>query len=102
MGATEFFTYAEGINVKAAFVAAKQEAEYESGNSGYTGTIAEKDDFKSASENVFPDKYAADDFAYQKINDDNHWCNDKYKPAAYIRFMNGNKIEYLFFGIAKT
>lgn len=45
MGGTTFYTKAEGKNPKEAFERAVKEAKYEYGNRGYTGTIAEKDDF---------------------------------------------------------
>ena len=45
MGATTFVTTAKGKTAKEAFNAAVKEAKYNYGNSGYTGTIAEKDSF---------------------------------------------------------
>jgi hypothetical protein len=42
MGATTFFTYSHGRNVGEAFRQAQDEARYENGHGGYTGTIAEK------------------------------------------------------------
>src|SRR3954454_9961004 len=45
MGATDFVTEAEGDTAAAAFKAAVDRARYLYGHAGYTGTIAEKDDF---------------------------------------------------------
>ncbi len=45
MGANSFETYHDGANVETAFAEAVQAAAWEHGNGGYTGTIAEKDDF---------------------------------------------------------
>lgn len=45
MGAEFFTTYREGTDAKAAFKAAREDALYEHGHRGYTGTIAEKDEF---------------------------------------------------------
>jgi len=45
MGAERFITYSKGATAKEAFELAVESAEYEYGHSGYTGTIAEKDDF---------------------------------------------------------
>ena len=45
MGATTFETVAEGRTAREAFSAARQQAEYEHGAGGYTGTIAEKHSF---------------------------------------------------------
>lgn len=42
MGATTFFTYGAGRNVNEAFRSAQDDARYEYGHGGYTGTIAEK------------------------------------------------------------
>jgi hypothetical protein len=53
MGASEFFTSASGKNVKEAFREATEDARYENGHGGYTGTIAEKHEYKSASSQVF-------------------------------------------------
>lgn len=45
MGATDFQTYAAGKTPADAFRAARENAQYQSGHGGYTGTIAEKGDF---------------------------------------------------------
>jgi hypothetical protein len=42
MGASEFSIYMRGTDAKALFAAAVKQAQYENGNGGYTGTIAEK------------------------------------------------------------
>ncbi|PAX84305.1 hypothetical protein, partial [Streptomyces albidoflavus] len=45
MGAEGFVTYQAGTDAQKAFEGAVEDARYEYGNRGYTGTIAEKDDF---------------------------------------------------------
>lgn len=45
MGAEQFWISGWGTNASAAFQAAVEEAQYEYGRGGYTGTIAEKDSF---------------------------------------------------------
>jgi hypothetical protein len=45
MGATDFLHYASGRTVQEAFKTARDEALYDYGHSGYTGTIAEKYEF---------------------------------------------------------
>jgi len=45
MGADQFWTSGWGANASAAFQEAVNDAKYESGHGGYTGTIAEKDSF---------------------------------------------------------
>ena len=46
MGAAEFCTRAHGKTAKEAFASAVEIARYEVGHGGYTGSIAEKSDFK--------------------------------------------------------
>lgn len=46
MGAADFEAIGLGQTVSKAFVAAVQDAQYEYGHGGYTGTIAEKGDFE--------------------------------------------------------
>lgn len=101
MGASEFFTTASGENVRVAFRSAVEEAQYEHGHGGYTGTIAEKNEYKSASSQVFETREAATDFAASKMDDPEHWCNDKWGPAAYVAFKGKDgKSKFLFFGWA--
>jgi hypothetical protein len=101
MGASEFFTTSSGENVLVAFRSAVEEAEYEYGHGGYTGTIAEKSEYKSASSEVFESREAATEFATQKMDDPEHWCNDKWGPAAYVSFKSkDSKVKFLFFGRA--
>ena len=45
MGATTFSTIAKGKTVQDAFHQAVEQAQYDHGHAGYTGTIAEKDGF---------------------------------------------------------
>jgi len=45
MGATDFYSEAHGGNVKEAFYRAVDQAAYDYGHSGYTGTIAEKNEY---------------------------------------------------------
>lgn len=45
MGATSFFTTANGKTASEAFASAQADARYDYGHSGYTGTIAEKPSF---------------------------------------------------------
>ena len=101
MGATEFFTTSSGKTAQEAFRSAVEEAQYEYGHGGYTGTIAEKSDCKSASSQVFESSEVATEFAAGKMDDPDHWCNDKWGPAAYVSFKNkdGN-VKFLFFGWA--
>jgi hypothetical protein len=46
MGATDFETTACGKSAAEAFRSAVERAQYDHGHAGYTGTVAEKDDFR--------------------------------------------------------
>ncbi len=46
MGATDFYQVAVGKDVRAAFSMAQEEARYEYGNCGYTGSVAEKSGYR--------------------------------------------------------
>lgn len=46
MGASEFRTRGQGKTVREAYRAAVDDARYEHGHGGYTGTVAEKDGFR--------------------------------------------------------
>jgi hypothetical protein len=96
MGAAEFFTVAKGANAQEAFNNAVEQAQYDHGHSGYTGTIAEKGEFKMVScpHGKNPSIHADD-----LMEDEDHFCNDKWGPAACIELGNG---EYLFFGWASS
>ena len=103
MGAEYFCEVGKGKTVKEAFNRLVEEARYESGHGGYTGTIAEKSDYKSASSKVFENRQEAMDFAEKKSEDGNHWSDDKWGPAAYVSFKNDKgEVCYLFFGWASS
>jgi hypothetical protein len=102
MGACDFFNSASGKTVAEAFRTVTADARYEHGHGGYTGTIAEKHDYKSASSTVFDSYDDAIAFANSKMDDDNHWCQDKWGPAAYVAYKSGNETKYLFFGWASS
>jgi len=94
MGADVFFTRARGGTAKEAFIEAVDDAYYEYGHNGYTGTIAEKDGFVMIKlpEGMDPVAYADTLIA----NDDDRISN-KWGPAGCIELPDN---EYLFFGWA--
>lgn len=96
MGAHEFFTISKGVNAKAAFTDAREQAEWENGHCGYTGTIAEKDKFVmiSVPEGVEPIIYAN-----QLMDNDDPRVSDKWGPAGCVKVEEG---KYLFFGWASS
>lgn len=96
MGAEYFSVVHEGENAKQAFEDARDEARYEYGHSGYTGTIAEKEKFSMATSSEMNLK-DAEDLAYQ-LSEDGKFA-DKWGPAGCIRLTDGR---WLFFGWASS
>lgn len=100
MGASVFFSSASGSSAHEAFKSARDEAAWENGHGGYTGTIAEKHDYVMCSETVFPSYKEASEFANNLIDNDDNRISDKWGPAGCVKFTKGNDIKYLFFGWA--
>jgi hypothetical protein len=114
MGADNFYVVRSGKSARDAFHAAVEEAAYEYGHGGYTGTIAEKYEFVTfpIPEGVEPREAAnratigqADkdgwlipdpDPTIQKIAE---VAQDKWGPAACFDLGNG---QYAFFGLASS
>jgi hypothetical protein len=94
MGATTFITKATGKTAKSAFKVAIKEAQYHYGHSGYTGTIAEKQDFIEVTlpKGEDPVKFA------DKMIDDPRF-DDKWGPAGCVKI---DKDTFLFFGWASN
>ena len=96
MGATNFACIGKGKDADEAFLAAREEALYEDGHGGYTGTIAEKDGFKlvtlTEAEKNSPDLF------YAKIDEltDNEF-SDKWGKAGCVKMKEDT---YYFFGMA--
>lgn len=96
MGACDFTHKAKGKTAKEAFLTAREEALWDHGHAGYTGTIAEKHGFKMVK---VPDGKTADEFMVDCMNDESHFCQDKWGDAACIDLGNG---EFMFFGWASS
>lgn len=96
MGADTFYCKAKGKNAKDAFNKAVEAAQYDHGHGGYSGTIAEKDDFIMITlpEGVNPSAYA-----YALIDEEDSRIDDKWGPAGCFDLGNG---EYFFFGWASS
>lgn len=92
MGATSFYTKAKGNTAQEAFDAAARDARCEYGNSGHTGTIADKESFVDLG--VCPEMLAARDYA-ELILRKNDEVSDKWGPAGCIKIKDG---QYMFFG----
>ena len=96
MGAQEFTQTAKGKQPSDAFTEAREQALYDHGRSGYTGSIAEKMDFKVL---TLPADTTPADFIETCFNNETHFCNDKWGAAACIKT---GKDEYTFFGLASS
>lgn len=102
MGASQFTNVGRGTSAREAFNSLVEDARYDYGHAGYTGTIAEKSTYKMASSQIFADKASAYEFVNECMEDDNHFSSDKWGPAAYVSFKKGEEICYLFFGWASS
>ena len=94
MGATTFKTISTGKTAREAFTTATQNARWNCGNSGYTGTIAEKSSFVMI--NV-PAGKTASDYAEDLMDDGDPRIDDKYGPAGCIAL---GEDRFMFFGWA--
>jgi hypothetical protein len=102
MGAAEFTVTASGKTAQEAFSNAIEEAHWESGHGGYSGTIAEKGSFVMCSSEVFASASEAYQFAENLLNDGDPRIDDKWGPAGCVAFKNKDKTEYIFFGWASS
>lgn len=100
MGASEFVSVAKGKTAKAAFKVAVDEAAYDHGHAGYTGTIAEKSEFVLISNKRAETVKEACDLAEQLISEGDERVDDKWGPAGCIRV--GDSDTYVFFGWASS
>lgn len=99
MGGCDFTVGAKGANAKEAFSRAVEDAKYESGHGGYTGTIAEKGSFVMMG--TAKTKKEAYNMAQNFIEEDHPKIADKWGPAGCIAVEEGSGF-YLFFGIASS
>lgn len=114
MGAEQFFVRKVGQyrDSREAFFEAVKEAQYEYGHGGYTGTIAEKKEFKIIETPKGKNPY---EFA-KECYDSNGWWDNKWGPAAcvevkgiYLQKMRGERWKgkrnfkvFYFFGWASS
>ena len=100
MGADVFFTNASGKTAGEAFAEAVRRARYDHGHAGYTGTLAEKDDFA-----VIAVPYGEEPmkFADKLIDECDSRIDDKWGPAGCIQTKTDEDTgikTFLFFGWA--
>ena len=101
MGSQTFFheRFATGKTAEECFKDAQEEARYDHGHSGYTGTVAEKRKFV-----MMPSvegKETAWDMAMHYINECDPRVDEKWGPAGCVMGKNSDGYEvYCFFGWA--
>ena len=102
MGATTFTDLSRSPTSDSAFESLVQEAQYQYGHNGYTGTIAEKHTFTMASETPLKMQNAYD-LAHSLLDTE---YNSKWGPAGCIEIISEPKSKdqtdklFLFFGWA--
>lgn len=96
MGSCDFWTTAKGKTARDAFSNARDQAFYDHGHGGYTGTIAEKSSFDLI---PVPAGETPQAFAERLMNQDDPRISDKWGPAGCVAL--GDE-EWLFFGYAST
>lgn len=101
MGAEVFMVEASGKTAEEAFRKAYDDACYWSGHGGYTGTIAEKDDFRSIGFPEDRERTEANvvEYANELLDNEDPRIDDKWGPAGCIKIEEGR---YLFFGWASS
>lgn len=114
MGAEEFYTEGYGASVQDAFDLAREQAKHEHGHSGYTGTLAEKDNFVILTSMIFDSAEDAKGWARALLfngpshSPDESTVHSKYGPAGAVRFGLSEDEEddglqrWLFFGVASS
>lgn len=96
MGADTFECTARGEGAKEAFNNAVQQAQYDYGHAGYTGTIAEKPGYEMVSLEPMS-VAAAGELASRLIREADPRIDDKWGPAGCIPLEDGS---FFFFGWA--
>lgn len=104
MGAEQFVTRATGASASEAFSRAVEQAQYDYGHAGYTGTIAEKRGFKLVTPNG-PGE-SPKQVVERCLEDDRHFCQDKWGDAGAVDAgpnpKNPKERIFIFFGWASS
>jgi hypothetical protein len=99
MGADSFFNSGLGDDPKTIFKDLVKKARHEYGNGGYTGTIAEKTQFKIVSQLPMPKSYWKSDEAQQKYGEGEKWGPALAAPYC-VEIKTGLIIGWVFWGWA--
>ena len=95
MGASSFSNSGKGKTAQEVFTRLVEDSRYESGHS-YSGEIGMKSSFKMV---TLPEGMTIDDFVDKCFEDDSHFSQDKWGPAACVKVADGH---WLFFGWASS
>ncbi|MFJ4010969.1 hypothetical protein [Streptomyces sp. NPDC090026] len=90
MGAYEFTNYQDGTDVQQAFDTAVEQAQYEYGHGGYTGTLAEKTSYTVITETPMLEA-EAEAYAAKLLSDDDPRVRDKWGPAGAIPVLTDRR-----------
>lgn len=91
MGGTTFDHYVDGANVQDAFTKAHEEATYEHGHGGYSGTIAEKGGYTIITNTPLLES-EANALADRLIQDDDPRIRDKWGDAGAIPVIKSTRV----------
>ena len=96
MGGQDFMFAAEGTELMTVFRKAREQASFEHGHGGYTGTIAEKHGVRLRRSTLFLTREDAAQFAKTDIEQ-----NDKFGDAFAVAYgANGKTEGFILYGIA--
>lgn len=106
MGAMTFFTVESGRDAQEAFHRATLYAQHRWGHEGYTGTIAEKDEFIIIKGDATPAK-ETEAIADKMLKEGDERINDKWGPAGAIKIEDAAESNFFhelwaFFGWASS
>ena len=108
MGAEQFVEYGSGVDIQDAFYKVVEQALWEFGHGGYSGTIAEKGECRELKMSVPQPMIdsrdgdiiqASEDFAYYCLDEEDKWWDDKWGPCAGFHVKDDL---YCFFGWASS
>jgi len=83
--------------IQDAFTKVKRQAQYDHGHAGYTGTIAEKDNWIVRQKEPFATQQDAMDFVEKDQNE-----NDKWGPAFVVSYLHPKGLVFVFYGYASS
>lgn len=98
MGAETFQQEGSGINIKDAFDNAVEDAAYQHGHAGYSGTLAEKQEFIEID---LPKGETPYGFSTKLIDAGDKRIDDKWGPAGAVKVPDMDNT-WLFFGWASS